>query len=181
MDEFQQIAEDLANLECQAKEIVFQMAHTLCVDLTVALDCIPNQLIKPADLRVRLGINQADYEELLLDGLPVIRFVSGVIRHSEAAVDEFFRQHAVQKTSDYSNEQLTERVVMALEQVAARLPNLAGAPMTVEQVAEFASVSVKSIYRWVNRGKLKPKADGARPLLFERSEVEKALSSGRGS
>lgn len=124
MDEFQQVAEDLVNLEVRAKNIVFQMAKTLCIDLNVDVECNPKPLASPVDLQM-----------------------------------------------------LAERIVAAIEQVADRLPNLAGPPMTVEQVAEFASVSEKTIYRWVNMGRLKPKADGARPLLFERSEVEKALSS----
>lgn len=124
MDEFQQVAEDLVNLEVRAKNIVLQMAKTLCIDLIVDVECKPKPLASPIDLQM-----------------------------------------------------LAERIVAAIEQVADRLPNLAGRPMTVEQVAEFASVSTKTIYRWVNTGKLKPKADGARPLLFERSEVEKALSN----
>ena len=96
-------------------------------------------------------------------------------------MDEFFRQRAVQKQSDGSQESLTERVATAIEQVAARLPNLAGPPMTVEQVAQFSSVSVKTIYRWVSLGRLKPKSDSSRPLLFERAAVEKALSHGAGA
>lgn len=173
MNELQQIAEDLVNLECQAKAIVLQMASTLCVDLSA----VTKLLVTPIEIQRRWGITQADYDELLADGFPVIRFASGVIRHPEVAVDEFFRAQVTQAISNRAQEPLSERIVAAIEQVADRLPNLAGPPMTVEQVAEFASVSAKTIYRWVNMGRLKPKADGARPLLFERSEVEKALSS----
>lgn len=177
MDDFQQVAEELVNLEFQAKDIVLQMAKNLCIDVITAEECKPRQLVSPAYLRMQWGITQADYEELLDDGLPVVRFASGVIRHPEVAVDEFFRMHATQARSKRAQESLSERIVAAIEQVADRLPNLAGPPMTVEQVAGFASVSEKTVYRWVGKGKLKPKADGARPLLFERSEVEKALSS----
>lgn len=177
MDEFQQVAEDLANLEFQAKDIVLQMAKNLCIDVITAEECKSRQLVSPAYLRMLWGITQADYEELLAEGLPVVRFASGVIRHPEVAVDEFFRMQFTQARSNRSQEPLSERIVAAIEQVADRLPNLAGPPMTVEQVAEFASVSEKTVYRWVGQGKLKPKADGARPLLFERSEIEKALSS----
>ncbi len=177
MDELQRVTEDLANLELQAKDIVRQMAKNLFVDLTVVEECEPKQLVSPTDLQRRWVITAAEYDELLAEGLPTIRFASGVIRHPEVAVDEFFRMQVTQARSNRSQEPLSERIVAAIEQVADRLPNLAGPPMTVEQVAEFASVSAKTIYRWVNMGRLKPKADGARPLLFERSEVEKALSS----
>jgi excisionase family DNA binding protein len=177
MDELQQVTEDLANLELQAKEIIRQMAKNLCVDLTVAEECEPKQLVSPTDLQRRWMITNSEYEELLAVGLPTIQFASGVVRHPEVAVDEFFRMQIIQTRNEHSQKLLSERIVAAIEQVADRLPNLAGPPMTVEQVAEFASVSEKTIYRWVNQGRLKPKADGARPLLFERSEIEKALSS----
>lgn len=94
MDELRQVAEELATLEYQAKEMVFQVASMLRVDLNVAPDCLTKQLVAPVDLQKRWGITQADYEELLAGGLPVIRFASGVVRHPEAAVDEFFRQLA---------------------------------------------------------------------------------------
>ena len=177
MDELRQVNEVLANLELQAKDIIRQMAKTLCVDLVVEEECEPRQLVSPTDLQRRWMITAAEYDELLAEGLPMIQFASGVIRHPEVAVDEFFRTQVTQARSNRSQEPLSERIVAAIEQVADRLPNLAGPPMTVEQVAEFASVSEKTVYRWVGQGKLKPKADGARPLLFERSEVEKALSS----
>jgi len=135
------------------------------------------ELIAPAELLRQWHIDADEYEELLALGLPVLRFRNGTVRHPEAAVDEFFRMQVAQTRSECPQDSLTQRIVVAIEQVADRLPNLAGPPMTVEQVAEFGSVSAKTIYRWVNQGRLKPKADGARPLLFERSEVEKSLSS----
>jgi len=137
-------------------------------------------LLSPEALRQAWQITAEEYTELLTLGLPSLQLRSGV-RHPESAVDEFFRKRALQKQSDGSQVSFTERVVTAIEQVAARLPNLAGPPMTVEQVAQFASVSVKTIYRWVSLGRLKPKSDGSRPLLFERAEVEKTLSHGAGA
>jgi excisionase family DNA binding protein len=136
-------------------------------------------LLTPEELQDKWQINGNEYEELLNLGLPLLRFQDGSIRHPEFAVDEFMCQHAIQKRPEQSQDSIAERMVTAIELVAARLPNLAGPPMTVEQVAEFSSVSCKTVYRWVSQGRLKPKADGARPLLFERTEVEKTLSCGR--
>ena len=172
MDELLQIEADLERLKLDAKRMVLEIANQFCGDASST----KSKLLSPEDFRVRWSISIAEYDELIAIGLPVIRFASGVIRHSEVAVDEFFRQQAAQMQKDRLLESLTERMIFAVEQVAARLPNLAGPPMTVDQVAKFASVSEKTIYRWVATCKLKPKADGARPLLFERSEVDKALS-----
>lgn len=94
MDEFEQVAQELANLELQAKDIVRQMAKNLCVDLTVTEECEPKQLVSPTDLQRRWMITAAEYDELLAEGLPTIQFASGVVRHPEAAVDEFFRKMA---------------------------------------------------------------------------------------
>lgn len=132
-------------------------------------------LLTPDQLKEQWQIDDAGYRQLLDLGLPRIQLPSGV-RHPEIEVDEFFRQRAVPINQEESRNSSAERIAGALEEVANRLPNLAGPPMTVDQVAKFASVSEKTIYRWVGTGKLKPKADGARPLLFERSEVDKALS-----
>lgn len=133
-------------------------------------------LLTPDELRELWQITDEQYGELIVLGLPALRFQSGGVRHPEMALDEFFRQHSSHEQRDCPEISLTERVVDAIEKVAERLPNLAGPPMTVEQVAQFASISTKSVYRWVGQGRLKPKADHSRPLLFDRNEVEKALT-----
>jgi hypothetical protein len=51
-------------------------------------------LLTADDIKSQWNINAQQYEELLLAGLPVIRFGAGDVRHSEVAVDEFFRQMA---------------------------------------------------------------------------------------
>ncbi len=49
-------------------------------------------LMTPDELRERWKIGSEDYEELLILGLPILRFGNGGVRHPETAVDEFFRQ-----------------------------------------------------------------------------------------
>lgn len=51
-------------------------------------------LLTADDLMNQWGIEVQQYEELLVAGLPVIRFGNGDARHPEIAVDEFFRQMA---------------------------------------------------------------------------------------
>lgn len=48
-------------------------------------------LLTPGDLQVRLQITPREYDELLILGLPLVRFGNGDVRHPTSAVDEFFR------------------------------------------------------------------------------------------
>lgn len=68
----------------------------------------------------------------------------------------------------------TERLAKGLELIA-RQAHLMAPPMTVEDVAEHARVTTKTVYRWNSKGLLKPMADGVRPLLFDRIEVDEFL------
>ena len=73
-----------------------------------------------------------------------------------------------------------ERLADGIDAIAAH-SRLSSPPMTVEQVAEYARWKNRStVYRWVREGKLRPLADKARPLLFDQSEVRRALGQVRG-
>jgi excisionase family DNA binding protein len=65
----------------------------------------------------------------------------------------------------------TGRAATSLEAIAPTMTR----PLTVEQVAELAGVTVKTVYRWTQEGLLKPLADGVRPLLFDPAEVNDFL------
>ena len=54
-------------------------------------------LLTPEELQEKSNITGDKYEELLILGLPLLRFQDGTIRHPEVAVDEFFRQHSIQR------------------------------------------------------------------------------------
>jgi hypothetical protein len=81
-------------------------------------------LLTPEELQDKWQINGDEYEELLILGLPVVRFQSGSVRHSELAVDEFMCQRAIQKRPEQSQDSIAERMVIAIELVAAHLPKL---------------------------------------------------------
>lgn len=49
-------------------------------------------LLTPEELKERWKIDGDEYEELLILGIPCIRFTNGSVRHPEVAVDEFMRQ-----------------------------------------------------------------------------------------
>src|SRR5690606_31508199 len=49
-------------------------------------------LLTPGELKEQWKIDGDEYEELLILGLPFIRFTSETVRHPEVAVDEFMRQ-----------------------------------------------------------------------------------------
>lgn len=52
------------------------------------------KLLTAEDIKIQWNIDTQQYEELLVAGLPVIRFGNGDARHPEIAVDEFFREIA---------------------------------------------------------------------------------------
>lgn len=49
-------------------------------------------LLTPDELKAHWRISGEEYEELLIFGLPFVRFGSGSVRHPETSVDEFFKQ-----------------------------------------------------------------------------------------
>lgn len=60
------------------------------------------KLLTAEDIKSQWDIDPQQYEELLLSGLPVIRFGNGDTRHPEIAVDEFFREMASTATKRVS-------------------------------------------------------------------------------
>jgi hypothetical protein len=72
-----------------------------------------------------------------------------------------------------------ERVATSMETIANHA-HLLSPPMTVEQVAEYAHVKPKTIYDWKAKGWITPLADNAKPLLFDRDEVRRAVKRVRG-
>ncbi len=50
------------------------------------------ELLTPEELQEQWRIDGQEYEELLVLGLPIVRFGTGAVRHPETAVDEFMRQ-----------------------------------------------------------------------------------------
>ena len=96
-------------------------------------------------------------------------------------------EEAVHAQVGTSTRDLFDRIAGCLERLAdgidaiAAHSRLSSPPMTVEQVADYACWRNRStVYRWVREGKLRPLADKARPLLFDQSEVRRALGQVRG-
>lgn len=73
----------------------------------------------------------------------------------------------------------SERVAVSVETIAAHA-HLLSPPMTVEQVAAYAHIKPKTVYDWKSKGWIRPLADNAKPLLFDRDEVRRAVKRVRG-
>ena len=132
-------------------------------------------LLTPEQLMQRWQITGEQYQQLLKDGLPTIRFLDGTVRHPEVAVDEWFR-------FQYAAAPDTTGISTAIKRIADHFDPLPPDKVGSDYVANRLGCTTTWVADMVRRGEIPPHAvvpgtGNGKPWKFFRSQIDSWITS----